>query len=73
MIFFCLTLINNIYEVPSQDLPVKEVKAWKVSLPVGILHGKQSRGKWKILGYIYHFFVVRQHVASLKHFICTHR
>lgn len=42
-VVFYLTLINDIYEVPSQDLPVKEVKAWKVSLPVGILHGKQSK------------------------------
>lgn len=42
-------MINDIYEVPPQDLPVKEVKAWKVSLPVGIQHGKQSRAKWKIL------------------------
>lgn len=50
LIFFLnLTLINDIYEVPSQDLPVKEVKAWKVSLPLGILYGKWSRGGWKIL------------------------
>lgn len=47
-IFRYLTLINDIYEVPSQDLPVKELKAWKIFLPVGILYGKQSRGGWKI-------------------------
>lgn len=67
--FRYVTLINDIYEVPSQDLPVKEVKAWKVSLTVGILCGKQSRGGWKIHSSVCLFVVVvvRQCDAFLRY------
>lgn len=67
--FRYVTLINDIYEVPSQDLPVKEVKAWKVSLTVGILCGKQSRGGWKIRSSVCLFVVVvvRQCDAFLRY------